>query len=359
MLTISFCVIARNEEKALPHLLEDLLGQTFPKNQTEVLLIDSMSNDKTEAIMQAFAASHGAEYHRVEVLPNPGRILAAGWNVALEHFTGDAILRVDAHASIPAEFIEKNAACLMGGEKVCGGRRPCVPQEKTPWQKTLLLAENSLFGSSIAPYRRSQEHVYVQSLFHGCYRREVFETVGGYNEELVRTEDNEMNYRIRAAGYRLCYDPNILSWQYVRSSLRGMIRQKYGNGKWIALTAGVCPACLSLYHFVPGAFLFGIVLTTILALCGWPLLGWLMWGLYALLCVVMTLCCVKDVHFTPVAFCMPVLFLLLHVTYGVGTWVGFCQLPFWKKKHHGGQSRRTEEIRCLLKERSTQKEGTT
>lgn len=78
MLTISFCVIARNEEKALPHLLEDLLGQTFPKNQTEVLLIDSMSNDKTEAIMQAFSAAHGAEYHRVEVLPNPGRILAAG-----------------------------------------------------------------------------------------------------------------------------------------------------------------------------------------------------------------------------------------------------------------------------------------
>ena len=168
-----------------------------------------------------------------------------------------------------------------------------------------------------------------------------------------------MNYRIRAAGYRLCYDPNILSWQYVRSSLRGMIRQKYGNGKWIALTAGVCPACLSLYHFVPGAFLFGIVLTTILALCGWPLLSWLMWGLYALLCVVMTLCCVKDEHFTPLAFCMPVLFLLLHVTYGVGTWVGFFQLPFGRKSTMAGKSRRTEDIRCLLKEKSTQKEGTT
>ena len=115
MLTISFCVIARNEEKALPHLLEDLLGQTFPKNRIEVLLIDSMSNDKTGAIMQAFADAHGTEYKRVNVLANPGRILAAGWNVALEHFTGDAILRVDAHASIPADFIKKNA----GSKFVC------------------------------------------------------------------------------------------------------------------------------------------------------------------------------------------------------------------------------------------------
>ena len=356
MLTITFCIIARNEEKALPGILAELQAQTYPKEKMEVLLIDSMSTDRTREIMEDFAARQAGAYRCLRVLENPRKILAAGWNVALEAFTGDAILRVDAHASIPADFVEKNAACLLGGEDVCGGRRPCVLQEETPWKKTLLLTENSLFGSSIAPYRHSQEHEYVDSLFHGCYRREVFETVGGYNEELVRTEDNEMNYRIRAAGYRLCYDPNIFSRQFVRSSLRGMMRQKFGNGKWIALTAGVCPACLSLYHFVPGAFVLGIVLTSILALCGFPLLGYLMWGLYALLCIVMTACCAKDKNFQPLCLCMPFLFLLLHVTYGVGTWVGFFQLPFWKKKHHNGQSRRTEEIRQLLKKKKEKRD---
>ena len=102
-------------------------------------------------------------------------------------------------------------------------------------------------------------------MFHAAYRREVFEKVGLFNENLGRTEDNEMHYRIRKAGYRLCYDPQIHSWQYVRSSVPGMMKQKYGNGEWVARTLGVCPGCLSIYHFVPFAFVLAIIVTTILA----------------------------------------------------------------------------------------------
>ncbi len=60
----------------------------------------------------------------------------------------------------------------------------------------MLLAEKSIFGSSIAPYRRNIGKRYVSSIFHGAYSREVFENTGLFNENLARTEDNEMNYRI-------------------------------------------------------------------------------------------------------------------------------------------------------------------
>ena len=83
-----------------------------------------------------------------------------------------------------------------------------------------------MFGSSVAPYRRKQEELYVKSLFHGAYRRTVFEEVGGYNENLWRTEDNEMNYRIRAAGYRLCFEPEIISYQHTRNGLGKMLKAK-------------------------------------------------------------------------------------------------------------------------------------
>ena len=79
-------------------------------------------------------------------------------------------------------------------------------------------------------------------------------------------------------------------------------------------------------------------------------------GVSALLCIVMTACCAKDKNFQLLCLCMPFLFLLLHVTYGVGTWAGFFQLPFWKKKHHNGQSRRTEEIRQLLKKKKEKRD---
>ena len=351
-LLISLCVVARNEELSLPSLFSDILAQEYPHEQMEILLADSDSTDGTKACMEQFAREHGEEFNRVLVVDNPGKTLAKGWNVLLQTFAGDVILRVDAHANIPPDFVRKNVECLESGESVSGGQRPCVLEAPTQWQKTLLLAENSLFGSSIASFRRDVGKMYAKSVFHGAYRREVFETIGGYNEELGRTEDNEIHYRMRKAGFRLCFDPSIISYQHVRSSLKQMIRQKYGNGKWVGLTAGVCPGCLSLYHFVPFAFLLGILVTTILACVGIWQLAALMWGMYALLALVMTAACVRDENWNVTSLLLPFLFLILHVCYGVGTAVGLIKLPFWKKGHHRGLSPAMEQVRILLNQKS-------
>lgn len=356
-LLVSFVIIARNEEKTLPALFRDILAQSYPHSRMEVLLVDSASTDGTKACMEQFVWEEGRGFAGAQVLENPGRTLARGWNVALRAFSGDVILRVDAHANIPADFVEKNIRCLESGEDVSGGQRPCIIENPTRWQKTLLLAENSLFGSSIAPFRRDVGKMYAKSVFHGAYRRKVFETIGGYNEELGRTEDNEIHYRMRQAGFRLCFDPSIISYQHVRSSLKTMIRQKYGNGKWVGLTLGVCPGCLSLYHFVPFAFLMAILFTTALAFAGIWQLAALMWILYGLLAVTMTVTCVRDENWNATSLCLPFLFLLLHLCYGAGTLVGFCQLPGWKKSHHGGLSPAMEEVRGILKGTSRNGKG--
>lgn len=327
---VSFAVVAYNEEATLPSLLEDLVKQDYPHDQIEVLLIDSMSADRTWAIMEQFAAEdHG--FARVLTLKNPKKILPCGCNLALEHYTGDAIVRIDAHASIPADFISKNVAVLESGEDVSGGQRPNIIDEKSPWKETLLTAEQSMFGSSIAPYRHSTAKSYVSSIFHGMYRREVYDKVGPYNELLTRTEDNDMSYRIRQAGYRMCYSPQIISYQHTRNSLKKMLRQKYLNGYWIGKTMCINPHCFSLFHFVPFAFVLGIILTTVLALCGLPLLAELMWGAYLLLIVgVSVVEFIKKPSLTNLL--LPVLFFLLHVSYGVGTLVGLIEMPGWARK---------------------------
>lgn len=327
---VSFAVVAYNEEATLPRLLEDLTAQDYPHDQIEVLLIDSMSSDHTWEIMQRFAAEdHG--FARVAVLKNPKKNIPCGHNVALDNYTGEALVRVDAHASIPADFIAQNVRVLESGEMVCGGRRPNIIDEATPWKETLLTAEQSMFGSSIASYRRSEERMYAKSLFCGMYRREVYDAVGHYNELLPRSEDNDMTYRVRQAGYRLCYDPSIEFYQHTRNSLKKMLRQKYLNGYWIGKTMGINPHCFSLFHFVPFVFVLGIIFTTILALCGLPLLAKLMWGAYLLLIVGVSVAeFIKKPSVTNLL--LPVLFFLLHVSYGVGTLVGLIEMPFWVKK---------------------------
>lgn len=329
---ITVGIVAYNEENVLNHILEDICNQDYPKKQIEVVLIDSMSSDQTYVLMERFQKDH-SEFRNVRVLKNPKRKLASGWNILIDVAEGDAIIRIDAHATVPVDFIRKNVECLKSGEDICGGPRPNIAEENTAWQRTLLLAEASIFGSSIADYRRDSEKKYVKSLFHGAYRKEVFQNVGKYNESLGRTEDNEMHYRMRQKGYRLCYDPEIRSFQMARSTLRKMCKQKFGNGYWVALTMKVCPKCISIYHFVPFAFVVAILLTTFLSWLGISVFSKIMWILYGIVAVLMSLVAVQGTKKSIFQFLLPIIFLVLHISYGVGSVVGFIRLPFWNEKY--------------------------
>ena len=112
---ISFIVVALNAGGSLRALLDDLRAQTLPPEQLEVLLVDSGSTDDTLAVMEAFAKSAPCG---VRVLHNPKRWLASGINIALDAATGDAVIRLDAHARIPADFLERNVEAMEAGESI-------------------------------------------------------------------------------------------------------------------------------------------------------------------------------------------------------------------------------------------------
>ena len=310
---VSFCVIAYNEEKAIYSLFKDIVDQDYPHDKMEVVLVDAMSTDQTKQLMMDFSKKeHG--FKRVVVLNNEKKIQAAGWNVAIKEARGDIILRIDAHTMIPSDFVTKNVQCILSGENVSGGRRPNVVEDETPWKHTLLLAESSMFGSSIAPYRKGNHKTYVKSVFHGAYRKEVFEKAGLFNENLGRTEDNEMHY------------------QNIRNSWLGMLRQKYGNGHWIGLTLGICPRCFSIHHFVPLLFILALIITGFLALIGYKCLFFLLCVLYVAIDLLMSLFAIRKQRKYIYYFLLPIIFLSLHIAYGVGTLFGIIEMPLWLKK---------------------------
>lgn len=329
---VSIGTLAYNEENTLPLLLDDLRNLDYPHDKIEILLVDSMSTDGTRRIMEDFATEDNG-FYQVRIFENPDKVIPCGLNVMLDNYIGDAMVRIDAHARVPRDFITKGVDTLQRtGEMVCGGPRPNLSEKDTSWARTLLLAEQSMFGSSIAGYRRQQVEGYVSTIFHGLYRREVYDKVGKYNKNLLRSEDNDMSQRIRAAGFRLYYTPEITSYQMVRNTLPRMLKQKYQNGYWVGKTMGINPHCFSTFHFVPLLFVWGIVLTTVLALLGFPLLSLLMWGAYLTLMVIFTITGMIGQPFSFSNLLLPVIFLLMHVCYGVGTTVGLIEMPFWLRK---------------------------
>lgn len=322
--TVTFGVIALNEKKYLPELLENLLSQTYEKNLIEVVLVDGESEDGTEQLMQEFKEKHEAEFLAIKVLKNPKRVQPAGWNVVIANASADVLLRIDAHARIPQDFIEKNMQCINSGESVCGGPRENIIDDNSSWKQVLLLAEQSMFGAGVASYRKdSSQRKYVKSVFHGAYRIDVIRKVGLFNEELLRTEDNEYHFRVRKEGYRICYDPSIKSYYQTRNSLKRMLKQKYANGFWVGKTTCRCPGCISLFHLVPFAFVLAIILSTLFAVLGCPCIAVALWSVYGIATLLMTLlavCSMKKKHALVVL--LPIVFLLLHLSYGVGTFVG-------------------------------------
>lgn len=140
-----------------------------------------------------------------------------------------------------------------------------------------------MFGGSIASFRRKEKAGYVSTLAFAAYRKEVFDKVGLFDEHLLRTEDNEMHYRMKKSGYRFFYSPNIVSYRETRPTFKKLLLQKFLNGYWVGVTARFCPKCFSIYHFVPFAFVLSIIITTVLAFLG-------VWQPFAMLWIVYGAC---------------------------------------------------------------------
>lgn len=330
-MVVSFVVVAYNEERSLGKLLACLQRQTYPHQKIEVILVDSASTDRTKVLMTEFAET--SDFLRVIVIDNPRRMLPCGWNLALAEVRGEGVIRLDAHASMPDDFIEKNVNNLEKGQAISCGRVESVFDDADNWKNTVNLAENSMFGGSAASFRRAEKPGYVSTGAFAMYRREVFDTAGRYNEHLARTEDNEMHYRMKQAGYQFYFDPAIVSYRQTRQSFGKLLKQKYLNGYWIGLTMGVEPRCFSLYHFVPVVFVLGILLTAVLAAFGIWQLAALMWALYGVVAVGMALLsAIGSPDRSLYCLLLPVMFLCLHVGYGLGTLIGIVKMPFWKKK---------------------------
>ncbi len=331
--TVSFIIVARNAANHLPAIFTDLSHQDYPKSQIEVILVDGRSADNSPLMMKKYARENPDL--DVKVLDNPGKILASGWNVALRQAKGEIILRVDAHTEIPGDFISKNVSLILRGEDIVGG--PVITKALDgPFKGLVSNVEVSKFGGGGADFRNPGPPRYVDTLAFAAYKRDVFKKVGGYDERLVRTEDNEIHHRMQEAGYKFFFNPDVKSYRVPRASLWGLLVQKYASGLWIGLTLGVSPKCFGLRHFVPAFFLISLIFTAILAFTGNPLpmvfLGTAYFSGYALLSI-------KDLELTSslknqlASSLLPFVFPLIHFAYGAGTLIGLIRTPLFAVRY--------------------------
>jgi glycosyltransferase involved in cell wall biosynthesis len=330
---VSIVMPCRNEAAYIGPCLESILATDYPLDRVEVLVADGRSDDGTRAIVERCAARHAC----VRLLDNPARITPAALNTAIRAATGDVIIRMDAHGVYPRDYVSRlvNALEETGADNV-GGVVVTLPADGTPAARAIALAFAHPLGVGNAYFRIGVAGPrWVDTVPFGCFRRELFERIGMFDEEMVRNQDDEFNLRLIGHGGRILLLPDVVSCYYARRSLGAVARMFYQYGYFKPLVVRKVERIMTR-QLVPPLFVLSLVASA--ALSPWvpaareAFAG--IAGAYAALVLTGATLTIRK-HGVRCAAVLAAVFAVMHVCYGVGYLRGI--LAHWSPLRRRGR----------------------
>jgi hypothetical protein len=262
----------RNEITNIARVLEMVEAQS--RRPDEVVVADGLSDDGTREHLTEAARTRPW----LTVVDNEHRIVPGGLNAALAAATGDLVVRMDAHAHYPADYIEVMERFLAEHPDVSAVGGAMITEGRSPWGRAIAAVLARPIGMGGAKHRVTTEAGPVEHVFSGCYRRSALMGIGGWDLRFPANEDFEADTRLREQGGQVWLTPRVRPIWFTRDTLRGLAQQmwRYGGGK--ALTLHDHPDSLRARQLVPVVLLTGLTGVTVLN----PRLGLKTWAAYLL-----------------------------------------------------------------------------
>src|SRR6266496_70144 len=323
---VSVLMPVRNEASFIERSLRAVLSQDYPGDRMEVIVADGMSTDVTREVIDALRRHHP----NLSLVDNPGKIVATGLNAALPLAKGEIIIRVDGHCEIATDYVRHCVRHLTEDRVDCVGG-PLETIGETYTAEAIAAAMSSRFGVGGSAFRvGAQDAQFADTVAFPAYTHKTIQRAGLFDEELVRNQDDEYNYRVRKLGGRILLSPDIRSRYYSRASLSRLWKQYFQYGYWKVRVLQKHPRQMQPRQFVPPLF----VLTLSLLLLTMPIFNVskiLLAGstlIYALLNLVASVLTArrKQWGLLPV---VPVAFTIIHLAYGSGFLLGLAK--FWNR----------------------------
>ena len=311
---ISYILPIRNEFGFIEKTLQSILSQNNGKD-FEILVADGMSDDGTREIIKEYQSRN----RQIKLIDNPEKIVSTGFNRALSITKGNVIIRVDGHSILGNNFTQH---CLNAFEKVdavcVGGATEHVAFGFIG--SSIKIAQSSIFGVGGVAFRQGLTGgEFVDTLAFGAYKREVFEELGGYDEELVRNQDDEFNFRLIQNGGKIWLDPSINSKYFPRTSFVKLFKQYFQYGFYKIRVMQKRRGIASLRHLVPALFIIAIITVLIYSLYGITIPAILLGASYtALMIISIFIELLKTPKNILSIFLLPITFFILHFSYGIG-----------------------------------------
>lgn len=244
---VSFIMPVLNEEGFLEQAVATILAQDY-SGEKEIVLALGPSRDASNEIAQRIARSD----HRVKLVENPERDIPAGLNRAIEASRHPVIVRVDAHSELTPDYTRRGVKALRTSDAAnVGGVMRAAGV--SPVQRAIARGYNSPFGLGGGAYHGDGAPGPAESAYLGIFRREAVAAVGGYDPEILRGEDWELNLRLRQAGYTVWFDPSLGVTYWPRASFGDLAKQFFATGTWRAVLVRRYGRANPWRFFVPGA----------------------------------------------------------------------------------------------------------
>ena len=318
---VSVMVPCRNEHAYIDAFCTSALAQQLPPGwQMELLIADGASDDGTRQRLQ----ERSAQDARLVLIDNPGRIVSTGLNACLARARGIIIVRMDVHTTFAPDYVAECIAALArtGADNVGG---PWVAQGAGAMGRAIAAAFQCPWVVGGARSRDADYEGEVDTVYLGCWPRHVFDRVGGFDEQLVRNQDDEHNLRLRLSGGRIWQSSRIRSSYAPRATLSKLFTQQFQYGYWRPFVMRKHGQPASVRQLVPAAFVAALAaLSLVLPWRAWPLGGLI--GAYAgYLGAASWLAARQAANFSDrlaLLIRLPPAIATYHLGYGLGTWRG-------------------------------------
>lgn len=247
---VSVIIPALNAAETLPNALDSIASQSY-ENIVDVVV--AAGDDATAAAVK----------DRATVVLNSSQKTPTGLNLAIAQSGGDVLVRCDAHARLPVDYVATAVETLnRTGAHVVGGLQ--VPVGETPWERAIASAMSSKFGAGDARYRTGGNEGAVETVYLGVFRRDAIDRVGGFDDRFFRNQDYELNHRIIESGGTVWFNPALEVEYRPRSSLGALARQYFSYGAAKRLFSRVHRGSLRWRQLLPPVFVL-LLATSIVA----------------------------------------------------------------------------------------------
>lgn len=314
---VTVVIPARDEEQNIEACVESVLRQDY--RNLQVIVVDGASHDRTPDIVKELAERDP----RVELLHNPVGFIPVSLNLALAAARGPWLVRIDAHATVPPEYVGIAVEHLRTGRwGGVGGRKDGVGF--TPAGRAVAAAMASPFGVGNSTYHYGSSVQTVEHVPFGAYPVAVARELGGWDEALRVNQDFEFDYRVRLSGRELLFDPRLVIDWHCRQSVPDLYRQyrRYGQGK--VKVAAKHPSSLRLRHFAAPALVASWAAAALVAPRR-PRLAAAAVAPYAMALAAATAKTAPAVD-AEARRHLPGAFVAMHAGWGIGFWSGVRQL---------------------------------